>query len=99
VKSAENWKWPLSGDHWEDYEIMKSYEPSEGINISSFRFGDEVLYEDVSDQCMYEILKCEKYSLSDECKRSFLDAPNSLYSLTHQAIYSMFAVKVGYGFV
>jgi len=91
------WEWPIAGGSWEGDSIMKSYEPPEGMNISSILArSKETIAESQSDSCIYQTFNCETSSVSDACRRLFLEEEQSLYSLTHQVIYSLFAAKVRY---
>lgn len=74
---------------------MQGYEPQEGFNATKILAQSrETIEESQSDACIYQVFNCQAQETSEICRKLFFEQEQSLYSLTHQVIYTLFAKKV-----
>lgn len=74
---------------------MQSYEPPEGFNATKILAqSKETIEEAQSDACIFQVFNCQSQETSETCRKLFFVQEQSLYSLTHQVIYTLFAKKV-----
>jgi hypothetical protein len=86
------WEWPVGG-RWEESRELPALK-SMGLNASALLLQSrETIEEKQSDACIFQLFNCGQQKMSEECRRLFVEGEQSLYSLTHQVIYTLFAEK------